>query len=301
MDLSISKTPVLIDCFPFNDEIDMLRFRLEYYKDIVSYFAISEADHTYSGNPKPYVSDSDEFRQMLKETGCEDRVAIIKTKFDENIINESKKSGDALDLESNKWLLDFSQRNNLVDLAEHFNKMYPDKCAFMFGDMDEFIGKNKLHTLLTQPFYNRVIAYTPIMDFFYYDATNISTSEAWLGTVFINGFNVLKAHQPSHWRHIRMNYVDTTEQRTRAHNGFHISYFGGRDRILKKIQSLNESQQLLSENNVSDEKIIENINNKVDMYDRGTLHFGTVDKDWWDSRYPNTYDMFPPIFKKLQY
>jgi len=46
-----------IDCFPFFNEISLLKARLLWLSPHVDLFIISELDHTYSGYPKPYYLD----------------------------------------------------------------------------------------------------------------------------------------------------------------------------------------------------------------------------------------------------
>ena len=44
---------MLIDCFIFFNEYDILEGRLEYLYDVVDYFVIVEMDVSFNGNPKP--------------------------------------------------------------------------------------------------------------------------------------------------------------------------------------------------------------------------------------------------------
>ena len=46
---------MIYDCFPFNNELDLLEIRLNHHDPFVDKFIISEALHTYSGEPKPAV------------------------------------------------------------------------------------------------------------------------------------------------------------------------------------------------------------------------------------------------------
>ena len=39
----------IIDSFLFHNEFDMLKLRLEYLRDSVDYFVISECNYTFSG------------------------------------------------------------------------------------------------------------------------------------------------------------------------------------------------------------------------------------------------------------
>lgn len=52
------------DCFPINDELDLLEFRLRHLDSVVDRFVIVEGDRTYQGNPKPlrYLEDADRFK-----------------------------------------------------------------------------------------------------------------------------------------------------------------------------------------------------------------------------------------------
>ena len=46
---------MIIDCFIFNDELDMLELRLNTLNQIVDRFVLVEAAETFQGNPKPFV------------------------------------------------------------------------------------------------------------------------------------------------------------------------------------------------------------------------------------------------------
>ena len=43
---------MLIDCFLFYNEIDLLKYRLYLLDDLVDFFVIVEATHTFVGNTK---------------------------------------------------------------------------------------------------------------------------------------------------------------------------------------------------------------------------------------------------------
>ena len=43
----------IIDCFIFYNELDMLTYRLNILNDIVDYFVLVEATHTFIGKEKP--------------------------------------------------------------------------------------------------------------------------------------------------------------------------------------------------------------------------------------------------------
>ena len=49
---------MLIDCFIFYNEIDMLAYRLKILSPIVDYFILVEATHTHTGILKPLFYDT---------------------------------------------------------------------------------------------------------------------------------------------------------------------------------------------------------------------------------------------------
>ena len=54
---------MVIDAFPFNDELDMLELRLGTLDAVVDYFVLVESPRTFSGMPKPlyYAENKDRF------------------------------------------------------------------------------------------------------------------------------------------------------------------------------------------------------------------------------------------------
>jgi hypothetical protein len=51
---------LVVDCFPFFNELAMLEYRLELLKDVVDYHVIIEATRTHKGNPKPLFFNANE-------------------------------------------------------------------------------------------------------------------------------------------------------------------------------------------------------------------------------------------------
>ena len=47
---------MVIDCFLFFDEIDLLEIRLNELKDVVDVFVLTESPYTFTGKEKPFVS-----------------------------------------------------------------------------------------------------------------------------------------------------------------------------------------------------------------------------------------------------
>jgi beta-1,4-mannosyl-glycoprotein beta-1,4-N-acetylglucosaminyltransferase len=64
----------VVDCFPYFMEVELLEFRLRLLWDHVQHFIITEADHTFSGLPKPFTC-----AQQLATWGVPaDRVTVVQ-------------------------------------------------------------------------------------------------------------------------------------------------------------------------------------------------------------------------------
>ena len=55
---------MIIDCFPFFNELDLLEVRLNELKDVVDMFVITESTHTFSGIDKPlhFIDNKERFK-----------------------------------------------------------------------------------------------------------------------------------------------------------------------------------------------------------------------------------------------
>ena len=49
---------LIVDCFMFYNEIDMLLYRINTLKDVVDYFVIVESKYTHSGKEKALFYDN---------------------------------------------------------------------------------------------------------------------------------------------------------------------------------------------------------------------------------------------------
>ena len=69
----------IIDCFLFNDEIDMLNFRIHELYEHVDFFLILESNVTFDGHDKKYFFDENHFTKFI------DKIIYLKLKITENI------------------------------------------------------------------------------------------------------------------------------------------------------------------------------------------------------------------------
>ena len=140
----------IIDAFIFNNEIDMLYYRLSILYDHVDYFIIVEATRTFTGKEKPLYYDlnknQERFLRFQKKI-----IHIIDDELEEN----PKVEEDELLLRTNKyWQNEYHQRNSIdigirkLDLSERSVDKLQDDDYIMISDVDEIPNINLLMDLL---------------------------------------------------------------------------------------------------------------------------------------------------------
>lgn len=201
---------MVVDCFPFFNELDMLRHHLDHYKDLVDCTVISESPYTFSGLPKPlYFHDS---RSAFKGYN------IVWTKYN------PKREPDV-------WFREFGQR----DKAREAITWAANDIA-LINDVDEFVNLETLERVIegVKQLEESATAMCFIQDH-YQGSFKFKLDEPWPGTVIL----------PLH----AMKYKFSTYRDNRArlpliqNGGWHLSYFGGVERIQQKIQAYSHTEK----------------------------------------------------------
>lgn len=110
--------PKIIDAFMFNNELDVLNFRLHELNDYVDKFVIYENSWTFSGNKKPLYFE--ENKQMF-------------SKFSDKIVHVKSDTRG-----KNNWKREYSQRHEV--LAKGVSSLnLNNKDVVSFCDLDEII------------------------------------------------------------------------------------------------------------------------------------------------------------------
>ena len=243
--------PKVIDSFLFFNEIDILKLRLEYLKDVVDYFIVCECNYTYSGKSKPYYLD-----QVIDVLDEDVKNKIISLHYEPDISNFVFKEIDFYDANSHNWCIERGHRNYINEKLKYFS---PDD-LFMLSDVDEIPRKEVIKEIISNRYYlNDDFVLTAKSDMFYYNFSTLS-NDAWTGTIFTK-VKIAIQNECQHLREKRheFNSIDN--------GGWHFSYFGGIDRIRKKIESFSH-QELNKKKYTSIENIIDCIKNKKDVFQR---------------------------------
>lgn len=70
---------MIVDCFPFFDELDLLEIRLNELKNIVDVFVLTESTHTFTGIEKPlYFADN---KERFKGFNIKHSIFVPKSKY----------------------------------------------------------------------------------------------------------------------------------------------------------------------------------------------------------------------------
>lgn len=217
---------MIIDCFTFFNELDLLEARFELLYNDVDFFVFSEASQTHSGDPKPFYfyENRDRFAKWL------DKVIYIPVVVDSDF--------------STSWHLENLQRNVLFDYLPHDLQ---SSDIIMISDLDEFPRIEIVPAVLQT---GEVYRLVQNMRFYHANWRRASLPYWFGGTVLVN-FETLTAglkfstkldYGPGLVSELNFGLTATKLRLNRypkliLRGGVHLSYFGGFDRISKKLEA----------------------------------------------------------------
>lgn len=121
---------MLIDCFPYFNERELLELRINVLKTYVDGFLIAEADRTHRGELKPYKCE-----EVIKELGLpSDLIEVVHVRL------------PSVEEESDPWVRERGQRDALGQYLKHF----PADTVFICSDCDEIPNPDKFNFLIKQ-------------------------------------------------------------------------------------------------------------------------------------------------------
>jgi hypothetical protein len=198
---------MIYDCFTFFNELELLELRLEELYPVVDYFVIVESDLTFSGKPKPlYLAENlDQFSKYA------DKMKLVATTADPDV---------------NSWQREYAQRR---DIGYGLPNARPTD-IIMVSDADEIPRRSVVEKM------NKSIPIQAFsLDVFYYGLNSKSTDVHTIRAAQYHKFNELGgAHN------VRVTYPETMPI---THNaGWHFSYLGDVEHIIKKFQSFSHTE-----------------------------------------------------------
>ena len=234
----------IYDCFTFYNEFELLELRLKALWDVADYFVIVEANRTFTDNPKDFnfpkrADDFKIFHSKIRYVAAD----LSKVPF--------KGVGD--------WSIEIAQRNAIMngigDAAADDLIIISDLDEFPAPDVFRRLQENQItlfapavipvtladkgitcpaQLLVSAAAFLEVGAIVMAQELFYYyfDLRNKGT---WNGTILTKRKNLTA---PQALRYQR-------DQLPRIGGGYHFSYMGGVDRVIDKMQSIVDGNELV--------------------------------------------------------
>ena len=259
------------DCFTFYNEFELLELRLKVLYDLVDYFVIVEANRTFTNKPKDFnlpnrKDDFKEFAAKIRYIPAD----LSKVPF--------KGTGD--------WSIEYAQRNaiayGLTDAAPDDLIMISDLDEIPAPDIFQRLQENRLalrgfcvlplltrkeqvaipaQLLIPATNYLEVGAIALAQRGIYYYFDRASVSDNWPGTILVKRKNLTT---PQHMRNLRNVLIRASG------GGYHFSYMGGVDRVMNKMTSIVDGNELVvkSGGKALDRKHVEEVISKggIDLY-----------------------------------
>ena len=257
----------IIDCFIFYNELDMLTYRLNILNDIVDYFVLVEATHTFVGKEKPLFYQEN---KHLFEKFNHKIIHIIVDDFPHKYPN--------IDFEKKEqWINERHQRDCISRGLDKLSLQNND--VITITDLDEIPNPKILEQIKNKDIVVDINILE--MDFYYYNL-NSKMDHQWYHSKIIT-------FQKYNELNISCDKIRFYSCPSIKNAGWHLSYFGNEKFIKNKLESF--SHQEYNKSEFTDEKLIEQrIKNGKDLFDRPTSIINIPIED--NNNLPPDYDVY---------
>jgi len=193
---------MIIDCFPFFNELDVLEVRLNALAPYVDMFVLNESPISHSGQPKPlfFQENKDRFKDFN-----------IK-----HLIRQPSQIGDVGGSLSDAWRREHADREHLM---EGIRDLDPETIIFL-SDVDEIPDLSQ-YKLGTEGAFKQKV--------YYYYFNCFSNQRHWKGTIVQKLKNIKTMN---HTRNHRGRYP------TIVVGGWHFSTLGNAEQVKHKIENV---------------------------------------------------------------
>ncbi len=245
---------ILIDAFPFFNELDLLEFRLSYLDSVVDQFIIIEATKTHSNKPKKlyFNENKNRFSKFLHK--------IL------HIVVSDLPDGSEY---NDNWNREITQRNMILYALHQLKPR--DNDIIITSDVDEIPDRNTIYNIKTIGLNS---CFRLEMLFFTYNLNRIS-KDMWYGAVILNykTLNELPvSFSDSKTTSKLFNLRHAPHIPYLRNGGWHFTNFSNSELIKYKIESFAHTE-MNTENNtaneisrridVNNDPLLNNSNNKL--------------------------------------
>ncbi len=245
---------MIYDCFTFFNELDLLEIRLNILNDVVDKFVLVEMNRTFSGKNKPLYYEENK-----------ERFSKFQDKIIHVIVTDCPESKDS-------WISENYQRNCI---ARGLKNCQPDD-VILISDLDEIPNPGLIKNLdcsqkiylLEQKMYYYFINYLDIYSPLWLTGTKVLSYQN-----FLHGLDQVKISYstflPESLNHgTTANKIRLWDGAEHIQNGgWHFSYLGGVEAIVKKIQSFSH-QEFNTPTYLDKNLILKRIQNGDDLFNR---------------------------------
>jgi beta-1,4-mannosyl-glycoprotein beta-1,4-N-acetylglucosaminyltransferase len=197
---------MVIDCFTFFNELNLLEIRLNELYDDIDYFVLVEATKTQSFIDKPFhfEENKNRFSKFL------DKIIHIKV-AEYPVFNHI-------------WGMENYQRNKIIDGLKKISNIAKSDIV-LISDLDEIPSKNSIKKIKDSNFECGSL----MLDFRAY-FLNYKAKRDWIGTVYTRA-ELFNKFSPQDFRN-KKDYLPILENGIL--NGWHLSWMGGVKKIWEK-------------------------------------------------------------------
>lgn len=235
----------VIDAFIFYNEIEMLKYRLEYLNDSVDMFVFVEATLTFSGKPNELYYEKNKH---------------LFEKYNHKILHLIVDMKDFIDEKIIAWDREKYQRNYIKNGLDQLN--LNDDDIIILSDVDEIPNVKAIESIKSINYNNCNCVFMLEEDFYYYNLNNIVANSKWYLSK-IGFYKYFKNIELDKFRGDKAN----VNYGVINNGGWHFSYFGNPEFIKNKIMNFSH-QEFAKETFTNKEHINNCINNSKDLFNR---------------------------------
>jgi len=249
------KRPLIVDCFPYFNEVELVQARIDYLSPVVDRFVIVALDVTHSGEPysPPFPVDLFNDPKVVYE----------------NYPNAPNGRGQEANWERLRY-----QRESILKPLRYM----PDETTVLLSDLDEIPRRELIQSLREErkPIADGQIACF-MMDYYYYDPTNLVTANQpggypWPGTKMCN-LGTMRKLGVTGLRQVQAKDCSVVLPDA----GWHCSYFGGASQVRQKMGAICENHFRESKELINAEEVSKRLAAHADVYGRDDMGFVTIE------------------------
>ncbi|MBF0135546.1 MAG: hypothetical protein H7833_18240 [Magnetococcus sp. DMHC-1] len=214
------------DCFTFFDELDLLEIRLHHLWEYVDFFVLVEGDHTFRGQPKPFVYAENRSRFAWAEA----KIIHVRKQFDIRGLNFARAT--RFTQNDDNWRMEHNQRNAILD---GLGSAAPED-IILISDVDEIPSHfvmRLIHRLLGE--FPRLAFQQQLHRYFLdYKMVADANNQECINSTVVTQRQYLLTPEEERAQRYKLPFLKD--------GGQHFSYLGGLNKIVQKLESFSHSE-----------------------------------------------------------